>query len=409
MASRASSTFSGVSVGLPSKVRGSEAEEEWQEVDWVTWSTGEVSVDLESFLLVFRPAGSASSVKLKPLGNLRRAGTVGDDDDAQRTLVVTTDDVVHGQYRFTFEQATAAADFKRLADKAEAAHAAAVRRGAEASSRSSGGNQRAIQLTTSIQEKYAGRWPVIFGCSELYGPSPGGDADACEVLLARGVVVLLDPEEACKTIGEYSLLFFGLDEGASHPVKTFPIGPRMALKRYVDPEETSLGASFFFKFRAARDTPVHMLSFDDEATAATFGRDFRVRSRLMDVAGKTAQGKHAVDEVRNELLEFKRKTVGARLARFLKFLVLLLLAAMIVRVVLIWKMQLAKEPNDYLQIIKKDLTNAGRVSRSVVTGVGSKACALATGSVSASDLQNCLAVGGVSKVHECVVGLVERW
>ena len=53
--------FSDVSISLPAKerhphvtsaaflwqVRGPEAEEEWTEVDWVTWSTGSVSVEPE--------------------------------------------------------------------------------------------------------------------------------------------------------------------------------------------------------------------------------------------------------------------------------------------------------------------------------------------------------------------------
>jgi len=390
-------------------VRGSEAEEEWQEVDWVTWSTGELSVDGDSFLLVFKPAATGSAVKAKPLGNLIRATTTGGDGDGQRTLVVSTSDAVHGQYRFTFSDVRFAVDFKNLADAVEAAHAAAVRKGAEASARSSSGHlsQRAAQLETAIQEKYAGSLPLIFGASDLYGPAPG-DASGSEVLLGRGAVVLLDPEEECRTIGEYKLLFFSEDEGASKPTKSFPIGPRMSLKRQQPDADDADGPAAMFEFRAGPGLPVHSICFDEAATAATFARDFRVRSRLMDISLKTAKGQHAVNEVRDELRELRRQSVGARLWRLLCLIMVLLLVAVVARVGLLYSEQPGKAPEAYLEQVKKDLTNVGHASHTVVVAAGSKVCELAVGAVPAADLQKCLAVGGVSQVHECVEQLVSR-
>merc|ERR1719446_894582 len=97
-----------VAVSLPSKVTGSEAEEEWQEVDWVTWATGDLTVD-DDYLLVFKPAGK-DGVKSKPLGNVVRASVVSNQDEG-RTLVVTTSDSLHRVYRFTFERSEQARDF----------------------------------------------------------------------------------------------------------------------------------------------------------------------------------------------------------------------------------------------------------------------------------------------------------
>jgi hypothetical protein len=402
MASRTPHAFSSVSVGLPSKVRGSEAEEEWQEVDWVTWSTGDVTVDADSFLLVFRPSGTG--VKSKPLGNLVRASTVGGSDDTQRTLVVSTSDAVSGQYRFTFSSARDFSEFKKLADAVEAAHAAAVAKGAQASTRSSSGSVGAKQLATAIQDKYAGRWPLVFGPSDLYGPSPGGAAGS-EVLLGRGAMVLLDPEEDSRTVGQYSLLFFGEDEGASHPVKSFPIGPGMTLRRReADPEDADEPA-VMFELRTARDMPVYEASFDDVATAATFARDFRVRARLMDVSLKTAKGQRAVNEARGELKDLQRKSFGARLWRFACLLVILLLVAVIARAAMLFQ-EPGKGPEQIAEQLKKDSANAARVAYTAVSSAGQKACELVGGSVSTATLQKCLAVGGVSQVRECVEDLI---
>ncbi|CAE8723067.1 unnamed protein product, partial [Polarella glacialis] len=119
--------FDNVSISLPAKVRGSEAEEEWQEVDWVVWSSGDVSVDAESFLLVFKPTGGGS-VKAKPLGSLIRAAAVtGNSTDEQpKTFIVTTSESLHRMYRLTFASAKPAAEFSRIAERAEAAHEASA-------------------------------------------------------------------------------------------------------------------------------------------------------------------------------------------------------------------------------------------------------------------------------------------
>ena len=118
MASRTAHSFSGVPVGLPSKVRGSEAEDKWQEVEWVPWSSGDLSVDTGSSLLIFNPSGS--EVTAKPLGNLVRASTVG--DDSQCELVISSTDAVHPSLRLTFVSALDAREFLNLADAVEAAN-----------------------------------------------------------------------------------------------------------------------------------------------------------------------------------------------------------------------------------------------------------------------------------------------
>jgi len=223
--------FNGVDVGLPSKVRGSEAEEEWQEIDWVSWSTGELTVDGDSFLLVFKPSGG--SVKAKPLGSLIRASAVEGQRES-RTLIVTTSDTLHRMYRLTFQSAQHAQEFCRLAESAEKTYDASSAMGKDSASARTVESAAESKLEADIREKLAGRWPLVFSGAELYGHSAGGEAGS-EVLLGRGAFVLLDPAEGTRTVGSYELLFYGMDEGAREPVKRFAIGPAMALARQKQP------------------------------------------------------------------------------------------------------------------------------------------------------------------------------
>jgi len=396
---RTSHSFGGVSVGIPAKTLSSEAEDEWQEVDWISLDTGDLSVDGDSFLLVFKP--SSASVTSKTMGNLLRASTVADD---QRTLVVTTSDPTTSQYRFTFPDRGTAAEFKQVAELVEARLAA---RRTEAAAHSSGsGDVRGAELASAIQGKYRqqGRWPLTFTGADLYGPSASGDP---EVLLGCGVFVLLDPkeEETQKTIGKYSLLFFSEDEGSSRPAKEFAIGPRMVLTRQQPDTEDPDAAAATFSL-SIPGQQVHTLSFDQADVASTFARDFRVRSRLMDVSLKTASGKKEADQARRELQELQQQGLGARLRRLICLLVPLLLIAVIARMGHLYSLRPGQEPAVYLQQVQKDVSSVLHNSHTAVMATGAKVCEIAVGAVPPSALQKCISVGGVSEVRECVADLL---
>jgi len=239
-----------------------------------------------------------------------------------------------------------------------------------------------------------------------------------EVCIGSGALVLLDPdeEESSKCIGQYSLLFYDFEDGATSTArKHFPIGPRMMLKRKPG-EDASHGSSgstqdpdvplISFEFRQAPGMPVHTLSFDDALTASNFSRDFRVRSRLMDVSLQTAKGKHAVNEAQNEIQKLRQRSFRARVLYFFRLALLLMLVVTTVRVIQLYSQKPGKAPAQYLQQVTKDVAYAAQTSRVAAMAVGSKVCELAVGAVSTTDLQRCLAAGGVSKVRECVADLV---
>lgn len=400
--------FTGVDVGLPSKVRGSEAEEEWQEVDWVTWSTGELTVDGDSFLLVFKPSG-ASNVKPKPLGSLLRASAVSASDREGLTFVVTTSDALHRLLRCTFQSAHHATDFARLATAAEAANAVAD--SAPDSGRGDGSAEADARLEAEIREKFAGRCPLVFTGVELFGPDPksqGGD----EVLLGHGAAVLLDPAEDCKSVGCYELLFFGEDEGAKEAIKRFQIGPKMSLaKQATDAEDEDGPAAAFALSAGVQGVPAHSITFESANVAAAFARDFRVRQRLMDMSLKTVKRGHAADALRGEVEGLKRQTLAARLQRLLCFIVLFLALAVGARLASLYaKDKGSRPPAEYVAELGRDARVALQLSRTAVVSVGSKACEAAFGSVPAVDVRRCAALsdGGKSatRVARCLEALV---
>lgn len=375
--------FNGVAVGLPAKVSGCEAEEEWQEVDWVTWSIGDVSVDTESFLLVFKPADGSGSVKSKPLGNLIGASsTVGQDEDSQLTLVVTTSDALHRLYRFTFSSAQSAGEFSKVAVSAASAEARKAQLPHEANAGTAGAT-RLVQLAAAIEEKLEGRWPLVFTGVELYGPAPGSSsagsagsaASSSEVLLGRGACVLLDPpEEQSGRVGSYELLFFAEDEGAREPVKSFQIGPGMALKRQPADDEDGPAVTFELRSVSTPCLPVFSMAFDATNTGNAFARDFRVRQRVMELSLKTVRHARAVGEARGELNDLKRRGCCATTSRFLVLLFLLILVGFLARFGMLCYSKPALPVDQHLHAVLKDFFNIGRLLQGAALRAGLQAC-----------------------------------
>eukprot|EP00928_Gymnodinium_smaydae_P048051 TRINITY_DN320_c0_g1_i1.p1 TRINITY_DN320_c0_g1~~TRINITY_DN320_c0_g1_i1.p1 ORF type:complete len:400 (-),score=90.79 TRINITY_DN320_c0_g1_i1:213-1412(-) len=392
--------FSNVAIGLPCKVRGSEAEDEWQEVDWATWSTGDLSVDGESFLLVFKPEGSsAGSVKAKPLGNLIRASAVAHDEG--RTVVVSTSDALHKLYRLTFDSAASATAFNSLAKAAEERSAATA---SDAVGGPSNGESDA-RLEADIRERLSGRLPLVFGGAELYGPDPNGEAGN-EVLLGRGAFALLDPQasEASGKLGTYQLLFYSEDEGARQAKKSFDIAHKMALKEQAPEDEDGPAAAFEFSSASG----VFTVTFDSANVAAAFARDFRVRQRLMEMAVKTVKGMRTSAGLRDELEEAKRNSLAARLKRYLGLFVFLFLIGCAVRLFTLYSEDKSRPVPEHLQTLSHEIMSLGRLSRGAATKATTKACKLAVGAVPSEDVRVCASLPSASQAKDCIDNLLSR-
>mmetsp|Transcript_20360 Transcript_20360/g.36396 ORF Transcript_20360/g.36396 Transcript_20360/m.36396 type:complete len:408 (+) Transcript_20360:128-1351(+) len=394
--------FNDVSISLPAKVRGSEAEEEWQEVDWVTWSTGAVNIDPESFLMVFNPTG-AGSVKAKPLGNLIRASAVSCQGEEVKTFIVETSESLHKTYRLTFSNVKHASDFSNLAKQAEAAHEAS----SQLKDLGASNTQRDDGLEADIRSKLDGRWPLVFIGAELYGPDPNSASSGSEVLLGRGAAVLVDPPEDIR-VGSYELVFYCEDVGAEKPISTFTIVPKMTLERQAASEEDLDGPAASFLLTSF-GKPAHTLCFEDNDVAGAFARDFRVRQKLMDVSLKTAKGQKAARELRGELTGLREQSLIARMLGLLRLLMLIAALACLARLAQLYLQDAVKQqPAVYMQMLKRDVGHVLSMSAASSKRAVQKACELSVGSAAEDDVRACSQLAQASDIRRCLDRLTGR-
>ncbi|CAJ1459492.1 unnamed protein product [Effrenium voratum] len=391
--------FSNVSISLPAKVRGPEAEEEWQEVDWVTWSTGSVTVDAQSFIIMFKPSGGGS-VKAKTLGNLVRAAGVGAQDDEEvTTVIVTTSESLHKTFRCTFQTGEDADAFLDLAKQAEEAYEAANKY-KESEDFDDG---QAARLESSIRAKLAERWPLVYTGAELYGPDPNGEITS-EVLLGRGAMVLLDSEVKNK-VGNYELLFYCEDEDASKPSRSFSISPEMSLARQEDTDEDEEGPAVSFILKGPT-MAAHSLCFEDKLTAGHFARDFRVRSKLMDMSLKTVRGRAAAQDLRKDIESLKQRSLAARAWTVTRYTLLLAFLLAVARTGQLYMQDSGRQPAEYIQVIGSDLWHAVVLFVSTSTAIGAKACEVTFGTVAGADLRQCTRETSVPAMKRCIDSLL---
>ncbi|CAK9012432.1 unnamed protein product [Durusdinium trenchii] len=390
-------SFYDVSISLPAKVRGPEAEEEWQEVDWVTWSTGSVTVEPESFLILFKPVGGGN-VKAKTLGNLVRASSVVHEGQDVKTLIVTTSESLHKTFRLTFSSGADTTEFLDLACQAERAHEAASKLQDTCGVDSSA---EAARLELQIRTRLANRWPLVFTGAELYGPDPNSEVST-EVLLGRGALVLLDPPETANKVGSYELLFYCEDED-SKPSQSFTISPEMTLTRQEE-EDEGLAVSYILKGPSMK--AAYSLCFEDKSTAGNFVRDFRVRSRLMDMSLKTVRGRAAAQDLRKDLESMKQRSLAARACRALRLLFLVATLLLAARAAHLFSQNSERQPMEYLSTIGEDISGTLHLSASATSTAGTKVCEVAFGTVDRAGLRQCSKETSASSMRQCIDSLV---
>lgn len=359
---------------MPTKVQGSEAEDEWQEVDWVPLCTAELTVD-DSFLLVLKPS-SGGAVKAKPLGGIVRASPAEQGQDG-RTLVVTTTDAMNPLYRLTFKDKDDSAEFLKLAEQAESSQGASTGApdlAAGEAARAESQSKFEADICAALQASAFP--PLVFGGAELCGPDPKNPS-VTEVLLGTGAAVLLDaPEDG--TVGKWQLLFYSEDEGAREPLSRFTIGPGTKLVRQKDAEDSgSDGPAATFQLIDRITSQVHTISFEDARVAALFQRDFRVRQRIMELSGKTVKGQKTAQELLGQVKDLKRQTVGARLLQLAGWIVFLIVLALGVRFGMHYKEDKgARKPAEYAKEVVADVRKIATLSRSVCVDLGSRVARL---------------------------------
>lgn len=418
--------FQGVTVGFPAGARGA-CGQDWQSINWVVWSTGELRVDATSLGIVFIPKGG-HNFAAKPLGCLTGASATGAEPGIPNTFVATTNDLVHSIVRLSFQGPADEEAFAALARSAEMAASAcrpSRRSSVEGSPTGSpvGGcgfrSAATEQLVEAINKQFAGSWPLIFGGAELYGPDPHGDGGS-EVLLGRGAVVLLDPPQDVDRVGTYELLFF--EETTGEPVLRAPVGPRMKLSRQkaetcmngrlssarlstaarrVSALGTSVAASFDF---SAHGETGWALTFDLEEEAMSFVRDLNVRLRLAKVSLNFSRRGRTVERLQGELFDMQGSFFNTLLRWMLQIGVLVVFLVILHGVMIYYN----DPQRPFMEIAAEAVRDAMDMSGfffSTVQKVSSTACQMLGQTVPMSTLQNCASLPYATDVQACIMAL----
>eukprot|EP00928_Gymnodinium_smaydae_P069863 TRINITY_DN5364_c0_g3_i1.p1 TRINITY_DN5364_c0_g3~~TRINITY_DN5364_c0_g3_i1.p1 ORF type:complete len:454 (-),score=77.23 TRINITY_DN5364_c0_g3_i1:51-1334(-) len=422
--------FPNVAMGLPSGGTGMRARDDWQGASWVFWSTGDLRIDPASLSIVFTPAGG-NGLASKPLGCLTGAAVVVAEDGSSRSFVVTTNDAVHGLFRCNFQYHSDEDGFLQLAQAAEAASSArraTNMNGRRSSVMASSCREEMEHLVSTITEQHNGNAPIIFGGAELYGSDPYGD-EGSEVLLGRGAVALLDPPAESGTVGTYELLFY--EDGCPEPMFHVPIGPRMRLaEQSIDGGGalTSRRQSLARRATMARASmarpgvaaafdlvlpgqSARALTFDTEADAAGFRRDFGVRQRLVALSLRTSRAATALDNLHEEFLQLQASGLFATLWRWSFQAILLLFVLVLVHAALLFY----SDPYRGLQSALYEALGEARAWVGAIfsagSAVGAGVCQLVTRTAPLGQVERCAALPydvGEGAVRRCLNTLVRQ-
>jgi len=388
-------SFDDVTVSFPSKPSVDGRGVEDADATWVPLGKGRLSADRDSFLLIFRMAG-AGATSTKPLGSLVRARQVS-QDSLGLTVVINTTEPIHPLLRVTFPSASSAHEFSRLAELAAATSEAQGRRaqrltvGERAEKTSSA--EKAVAL------KFKHRSPIIYGSAEFYGVEHSG---AGEVRVGAGVVVLLDPAET-ESMLIYEVAFFDEEESVGEPARRFEIHPRMELQliRHEEDGETA-GTSVDI---SQAQCPSHSLIFENEDDAAGFARDFRVRLRLMRLASKTVRGRREVSAVSDEIQRLKNQMLSARVARALRWFIVLVVVLMCLRCIMVFS---GDRQRSLAGTLIADVRWFSTMSSKVVAAASAGFCELVAGAPPPSKVLRCAALGSTWEIRRCLESLVGR-
>lgn len=413
--------FADVTIGFPAGA-AARAKDDWHQssTNWVIWSTGELRFDAVSSALFFTPASNTRShVTSKPLGCLLKAVPMSSTAPGEaQTYVVTTNDPVHSLVRMGFRSIADEQTFCALAKAAEAKCGNSFFDGGRRSSvgRASMASAEGPQdeLTAHIRQNHPDKWlaPVYSAC-ELYGPDPRGDP-GCEVLLGRGAVALLDPQDS-RVVGTYELVFY--DEGYPDALMRVPIGPRTRLTPQAQSEQMGrlsvasrrissrpIGAGVTYDF-SAQGTDLYAFSFDDETTAASFARDLTVRQRLAALSLKASRGQQAMMGLQGEISSLQTGGFFAFLRQIFTRVLILVTFLILLHGVTLYLAEPDKPIPDIAQSALSDALTVSSWLLSMARDASATVCHSLARSVAVADLERCTVLSS-AEAKDCVIGLM---
>lgn len=275
-----------------------------------------------------------------------------------------------------------------------------------------------------VREQHPDRWPLVFAGAELYGQDPRGQ-QGCEVLLGRGCLVLLDPREDTRRVGEYSLLFY--EECSSEPILRLPVSPYLRLVRQPDEfgpaaagrrlttaRRLSMGGgrgsqsgatALAFDLELPGGRPGWAVTFDCEAEGEGFLRDLSVRHKLVALSLKTAQGRSALSQLRGEVSDMKQSGLLGAILRLLYRFFMLAAIAMFLYAAAIYSSDPERPLVDVAITTLQDTSMLIQGATNCVNDVGASVCGVLMRSVPASLLEQCVALPA-AEAKSCMESLV---
>lgn len=382
--------FQDVTVGFPAGGAGAQGA-------WVHWSTGELRLDGVSRSMVFVPPGQ---IHAKPFGCLLGARALVDGGGGH-TFEVETDDSMHALVRMSFASISDQSAFETLAREAEKLRCYSSQANTQEPFTFAKEDTFSSGLVAALRDRYRGQAPLVFGGAELYGPDPQGDAGS-EVLLGRGAVVLLDVQESGR-MGSYQLVFHSEDH--CEPTQAFfrpwDIGPRTRLAKQM-PAEDEFGPSVSFDFSPYGEAPL-TLAFDDEEDGEAFGRDVRVRVRLVARTLKISRGRRAAGDLRAELTELEGRGWFRKSRRFLLRSMFLFLALVLAYTCLLLSAEPSRPPLEAAMAALQESASLVSGTLQRAAQLGQTVCEATSDMVPIEDLRRCVAQP--DGVRQCLANL----
>lgn len=131
----------------------------------------------------------------------------------------------------------------------------------------------------------------------------------------------------------------------------------------------------------------------------------------MELASKTAKGRQAASNLRGEIEDLKRQTIGARFLRLVATMLTLLVLGSLIRVAMLYSEDPRRSGPQYFTVLKHDAVKLGKWSYSTLMTPTAKVCQLlldADGAIPRVELQNCVSLDSTSQAKRCVEDLIGR-
>jgi len=377
----------GVAVGIPTQ-----ATSERQSPHFTNWAKGELNVEPSSGAMIF----TAEKCNLGPkvLGCLRGCEMESHSSGTKRVYICFTDSPMHNPLRLTFEDLQS----QELVQQFEALAAAAAER-----HRQKAATHLPPQPDQHMPQEFAGRSagtmvPMVYAGVSIYGRSPFNSRD--DIFLGDGYIHLMDAQSA-RTYEVHVYETTGVDLLLS---RTLTAKTRFQLLE--PPTPASSGPVAMVQIRwDSQPNDEHVLAFDQKSIAHAFARDLHLRLQVLKLGRSASSHASRADTYEEQLWRAYESGVIPTVRRWLPWVCMLALLLLLVNIVSL----IYDDPDQGLAApLGQTLHTSRQLALAGWAGledVSSRACELATSSVSSNAVERCASFSEAWEIRSCVEAL----